>query len=83
MKTSDFELISQVNQEDEGYFSWQGCDNENCPRHGLGNTVYDCQGYHSLLSAQADPKLNLYEFKLCCDCLYEHEYGQFPDNRRQ
>ena len=82
MKLKDFELISQVKDQDEGYFSWSGCDNSDCESHNLGAAVYDCQGYHSLLAAQADPKLNLYEFKLCFGCLYEHEYGEYPEDRK-
>lgn len=80
MDLKDFELVSQVNQEDDGYFSWSGCDN--VLAHGgkrLGGTVYACQGYKTLKEAQADPEGNLYEFNLCFDCLYEHEYGERPE----
>lgn len=79
MKLNEFELISQVDSQDEGYFSWRGCDNTDCPDYGLGNTVYDCQGYKTLQEAQADPKGNLYEFKLCFDCIYEYEYNERPE----
>lgn len=78
MKLSDFELLSQVDQEQEGYFSWQGCDNVDCEAHNLGVNVYDCQGYKTLAEAQADPE-EIYEFRLCFDCLYEHEYGERPE----
>lgn len=79
MKLDDFELISQVNQEDEGYFTWGGCDNVDCEAHNLGVTVYDCQGYKTLEEAQADKEGKLYEFSLCFGCLYEHAYGERPE----
>jgi len=47
--------------DDEPHFSWQGC--EHCA-DGLGATVYDLQGYRNL----AD--LELYEFRVCADCIH-------------
>jgi hypothetical protein len=79
MKTTDFELISQVNQNDEGYFTWRGCDNSDCETYNLGCTVFDCHGYKTLAEAQSGPD-NLYEFALCFDCLYEYEYGERPEH---
>lgn len=82
MKLSDFELVAQTSQEDEGSFRYAGCENTDCPSYGLGNTVYDCAGYRTLAEAQADPEGNKYEFRLCFECLYAHEYGTFPETRR-
>jgi hypothetical protein len=55
MKISDFELLSQKDDSDEGHFSWRGC--EICSP-GIGNTVFDCLAYRSLAEAKADPKGN-------------------------
>jgi hypothetical protein len=84
MKLEDFPLITQKQGEngeyDEGYFSWGGCDNVDCGSHNMGNTVYDCEGYRTHEEAVADKEgSNLYEFKLCFACIYEHEYGERPE----
>ena len=79
MKLSEFELVSQVNSEDESYFTWRGCDNEGCEEYGKGADVYDCQGYKTLAEAQADSEGNLYEFALCFSCLYEYSYSERPE----
>jgi hypothetical protein len=75
----DFELLSKVDQDDEGYFSWRGCEMEGCPSAGLGNTVYDCHAYRTLKESQEDREGNLYELAVCGACLYEHEYGERPE----
>lgn len=85
MRLDDFELISQVSGPDkdggiypDGYFTWSGCDNVDCEAHNLGATVFDCQGYRTLAEAQGGED-NLYEFALCFNCIYEHEYGERPE----
>jgi len=67
------ELIEQVigsglfSFDDEPHFSWRGC--EHCA-DGLGATVYDLQGYRSLEDRQ------LYEFRVCGDCVNSLYYGK-------
>jgi len=56
---------------EESYFTWHGCDYEG---NKLGATVYDCSGYLTLEQAQGGPG-NLYEFKLCGECLNTLYYG--------
>ena len=80
MNPLDCELLSMKDQDDEGYFTWQGCDNPDCEAHNLGVTVFDCEGYKTLSEAQVDPEGNKYEFQLCFDCIYEHEYGERPEH---
>jgi hypothetical protein len=80
MKISDFELLSQKDDSDEGHFSWRGC--EICSP-GIGNTVFDCLAYRSLAEAKADPKGNLYELRLCWDCIYEHAYGERQESQKE
>ena len=56
----------------EPCFSWDGCDY--C-RQG-GSTVTDYDGYLSLDDAHVGPE-NLYDFKLCGDCLNQlYYYGE-------
>lgn len=80
MKLSDFELVSQKTDQEgndqESYFSWQGCENTDCDQYGKGADVYECEGYKSLAEAQADKEGNLYEFNLCFSCIYEYHYGE-------
>lgn len=82
MKTTDFMLIAPVQDPDTGdvaepYFSWRGCDIEDCPSKGLGNTVYDIIAYRTLSEAQEGPD-NRVELQVCDDCLYFSEYGKYP-----
>ena len=42
LKHNEVNCCSQVDSDNEGSFSWSGCD---CCDNGLGNTVYECHGY--------------------------------------
>ena len=75
MKTSDFQIIVRKDDWDNGYFSWMGCENEDCPEHGKGATVIECLGWKTLEKLQDDSEGNAHEFQLCLDCFYFTEFG--------
>ncbi len=52
--------VLNIETEDEGHFSWSGCD---CCKNRLGTTVYDCYGY--------DPKQKkaVEIGQICHDCI--------------
>jgi len=71
----DCGLFSKVNDEDEGHFSWRGCDHPECSEKGKGATVYEIKGYVSLRDAQEDND-NYYEFQVCGECFVAMYYGR-------
>jgi hypothetical protein len=73
-------LIEQVigsglwSAEDNGYFTWQGCDY--CAP-SPGNTVYNVRGFTNLASAQASNREELeHDFYLCGECINTLYYGK-------
>jgi len=42
LKYQGVNCVSIIADDDEGYFRMRGCD---CCKTGLGNTVFDCNGY--------------------------------------
>jgi len=60
--------ISKVNEDDEPYFSYEGC--ENCG-NGLGNDVEDYKAVTSFQHSKDD----YYEIKLCAMCLCAYHNG--------
>lgn len=44
LKNSGVNCCSLIDSNDDGHFSWRGCD---CCKNRLGTTVYQCHGYNS------------------------------------
>lgn len=81
MNPLDFELLSQVDPQADGHFSWEGCDNPECEAHNIGCTVYDCHGFRTLAEAQSSSRgYYEFDFALCGDCLYVYDYGHRSNN---
>ena len=62
--------LSEVDSNNEGYFSPQGCD---ICGDNLGNTVFDCAGFNTATNEIQDG------YTICADCLYYITNGELPD----
>jgi|TARA_R100001530_G_scaffold133839_1_gene107795 hypothetical protein len=63
--------------EDEGSFSWQGCDS--CGSH-LGGDRYEATAiHHEAFGPDAKQPDNLHEISICTDCILFHANGDEPE----
>lgn len=62
--------ISADNGTCEPYFSWSSCD---CCQTGLGGNRYDANGWNPT-------REEVYEYRICEDCMYYAECGHLDDN---
>lgn len=68
----DCRSCTTTNPEDEGYFSWAGCDVRH-PGSNLGNTVYEVQGYNPITKEVEDLG------RICAECLCYCANADIPD----